>query len=199
MIGLLNLGNSNLQSVANALDHLKVNYRITNDYKELKNFDKLLLPGVGTFGNSMDRLNKLYLTQEIKESVIIHQKPILGICLGMQLLFKSSEESQGYEGLDLLEGKVIQIQKSINYKIPRIGWGSSKINFDFLNLKEGEQFDFYYIHSYYAKTKHTDIISIETDKNITAAVAKEHIYGCQFHPEKSHNAGLKILDAFNRL
>ena len=197
MIGVINLGNSNLKSLTNTLDFLKINYKVVSKSKELKDVKKLILPGVGTFGNGMERLEKLDLITTIIEEVKIKEKPILGICLGMQLLFESSEESIGMKGLDLVKGKVISLPKSNNYGIPRIGWAESAINSDFLSLEKNDTVDFYYIHSYYVKPYDANIISINTDNNITASIKYKNIYGCQFHPEKSHIKGLKILKSFS--
>jgi len=199
MIGVINLGNSNITSLTNSLDYLNIKYIIIEEANKLEQVDKIIFPGVGTFGNGIDRLKKLSLFEPIIKEVSENKKPILGICLGMQLLFESSDESKGVKGLSLLKGQVINLPKSINFSIPRIGWAESTLKFDFLSLKEKDKFDFYYIHSLYVKPNNTDIISIETDIGITAAVKSGHIYGCQFHPEKSHIMGLNILKSFSEI
>jgi imidazole glycerol-phosphate synthase subunit HisH len=199
MIGVINLGNSNLMSLTNSLDYLKIKYIIINDKESLKLVNKIILPGVGTFGNGVKQLHKLNLFEPIHHEVNINKKPILGICLGMQLLFESSEESPDIAGLCLLKGKVVHLPKSDNYSIPRIGWSESKLNFIFLSLKKNDLIDFYYIHSFYVQTDKKEIIAIETDNGITAAIQYENIYGCQFHPEKSHTNGLQIIDTFSKM
>jgi glutamine amidotransferase len=196
LIAVINLGNSNITSIINALEHLSIDYKITEDKEDLINCEKILLPGVGTFGNGVKQLKNLNLFDTLKDEVLNKKKPILGICLGMQLLFDSSEESMGVDGLSLLKGSVIKLPTSSTYSIPRIGWASSTLNFDFLSLKKDEQIDFYYIHTFYVKPEDDSIISISTDNNITSAINFENIYGCQFHPEKSHIKGLNILEAF---
>lgn len=199
MIGIINLGNSNLMSLTNSLDYLNIEYIIIDEASKLEFVDRIIFPGVGTFGNGVDKLNKLSLFEPIIKEVKENKKPILGICLGMQLLFECSDESKEIRGLSLLKGNVINLPKSNNYAIPRIGWAESTLKFDFLSLKEKDKFDFYYIHSFYVKPNSSKIISIETDNGITAAVENGHIYGCQFHPEKSHINGLNILKAFSEI
>ena len=197
MIALVNLGNSNIQSVINALDFLQIKYTITTTPEEIKTCDKIILPGVGTFGNGVEQLHKLNLFDTIKTEVLVNNKPILGICLGMQMLFNSSHESEGVKGLGLIEGDVVSLPLSDNYKIPRIGWATSKLQFDFLGLNKDESIDFYYIHSFYVIPNNLEVVSIFTDENLTSSVHYKNIYGCQFHPEKSHKSGLKILESFN--
>ena len=199
MIGVVNLGNSNLKSLTNSLDYLKIEYIIISKAEEFKNIYKIILPGVGTFGNAMEKLKQLGLIDIIFKEVSVNKKPILGICLGMQLLFETSTETANIKGLSLLEGKVISLPKSKDYNIPRIGWAESYIKDDFLGLKKDKVVDFYYIHSFYVKTKHNNIVSIITDEEITAAVHYKNIYGCQFHPEKSYIHGLNILKSFSEL
>ena len=162
LIALINLGNSNIQSVVNVLDRLSIDYIVTDSVNDIKKCDKIILPGVGTFGSGISRLKKLGLFDIIKEEVV-NNKPILGICLGMQMLFESSEESNGVDGLGLVKGMVVRLPLSKKYKIPRIGWADSEVKFDFLGLKRDQNIDLYYIHSYYVKTDDLGIVSINTD------------------------------------
>jgi len=199
MIGVINLGNSNLMSLSNSLDYLNISYNIVKEKAQLVNVDKIILPGVGTFGNGVEQLQKLGLFESIVDEVKKNNKPILGICLGMQLLFNKSQESPGYKGLSLLNGDVIDLPALETYSIPRIGWAESKINFDFLGMKKDDLIDFYYIHSFYVKPTDENIVSIITEGMITASVQNKHIYGCQFHPEKSHRSGLEILKKFSEI
>lgn len=199
MIALINLGNSNIQSVINTLDYLSISYIETDEACKLDKCDKIILPGVGSFGNGILRLKELQLFDAIKKEVVDNNKPILGICLGMQLLFESSEETTGVEGLGLVKGKVVALPLSQNYKIPRIGWADSKLNLDFLGLKKNQNIDFYYVHSYYVKPNDLSIVAIDTDAQLTSAINYKNIYGCQFHPEKSHTSGLKIIKSFAKL
>ena len=199
MIALINLGNSNIQSVVNVLDHFSIKYIKTDSVDDVKKCDRIILPGVGGFGSGVSRLKELKLFDVLKEEVENNNKPILGICLGMQLLFENSEESSEAQGLGLIKGKVVSLPLSQNYKIPRIGWAESNLNFDFLGLKKNQNIDFYYIHSYYAIPDDLSIVAIDTDTQLTSAVKYKNIYGCQFHPEKSHINGLNIISAFAKL
>ena len=196
MIGMINLGNSNIQSVINALSFLDIDYFVTEDPKGIKLADKLILPGVGSFGDGIARLKKNNMFEVLKEEVR-KDKPIFGICLGMQLLFEHSEESPGMPGLELLKGNVLRLPESFDYKIPRVGWAESKLNYDFLGFNEGDAFDLYYLHSFFVQPTDSNIIAIQTENNIAAAIKHKNIYGCQFHPEKSHKNGLKLLHMFN--
>lgn len=198
MIGIINLGNSNLMSLTNSLDYLGIKYEVIIDPLRLNNVEKIILPGVGTFGNGIDKLHKLNLYQKIIDDVLINKKPILGICLGMQLLFEKSDENPTYQGLSLLNGEVISLEKSPNYFIPRIGWAESLVKKNFLGLKKEEEIDFYYIHSFYVSSSNS-ATSIESENKIAACVENDNIYGCQFHPEKSHIYGLRILKKFAEL
>lgn len=200
MLVVINLNISNLSSVLNALDFLKVEYKVSNKKNEIKKASVLILPGVGTFGAGMGSLQKNDLICTLKEEVLINKKPILGICLGMQLFFELSEESPAVIGLSLLKGKVEKLPESQDYTIPRIGWGESKLKKDFLSLSVGEKKDFYYIHSFFANPADKSIIAITTERNdVTGAVLKDNIYGCQFHPEKSYTTGLLILKEFSKV
>jgi glutamine amidotransferase len=199
MIGIINLGNSNLMSLTNSLDYLSISYKVINNPDDLSLIDNIILPGVGSFKSGVDKLQELYLFEKILFEVKVNKKPILGICLGMQLLFESSEEDPGSIGLGLLKGKTVNLPKSKNFKIPRIGWADSQVNFDFLSLAKNSEMDFYYIHSFYVKPNDQNVVSISTDENITAAIHSDNIYGCQFHPEKSHINGLNILKAFSKI
>lgn len=199
MITLLNLKNSNLQSVINALDFIGAEYTIVDSAESYSPAEKLILPGVGNFGVCMDRMKESGLFDLVRTEVLERSVPILGICLGMQMLFDNSEECPGAEGLGLIKGSVVKLAKSPDYRLPRVGWAESTLQFDFLGLEKDEVVDFYYIHSYHAMPEDGGLISIKTENNITSAVQREHIYGCQFHPEKSHKAGLKILETFSNL
>ncbi len=199
MIGLINLGNSNIQSVINALDCLEIDYFVTDNYKDLKKCSKIILPGVGSFSNGISKLRKLNLFDSLKSEVLIENKPILGICLGMQMFFDSSEESNGIVGLSLVSGKVVRLPASSDYRIPRVGWADSQLCSDFLGLTKGQLIDFYYVHSFHAQPDDLNTIAINSDSGIVSAIKYKNIYGCQFHPEKSFKSGFKILEEFSKL
>ena len=171
---------------------------ITRAFHEIKKADKVILPGVGSFGDAMSQLKKFELDKVIHE-VAAEQKPFLGICLGLQLLFEGSEESEGVEGLHLLDGEILRIPEQEGLKIPNIGWNSLDLQNNgrlFQNL-EGSPF-VYFVHSYYLKAGSEDIVAATTEyaTHIHAAVEKGNLYACQFHPEKSSQTGLKILENF---
>ena len=196
LITLINLRNSNLQSVINALDNLNIEYIVSEDYKDIVKSDSIILPGVGTFESGILRLKELKMFDILRNEVLRKNKPILGICLGMQLLFESSEESPGIEGLGLISGNVVSIPSSEKYKIPRIGWAESVLSVDFLGLNKNQVVNFYYIHSYYVNPRDKKIITITSDESLTAAINQNNIYGCQFHPEKSGEQGIGIIKSF---
>lgn len=196
-IAVFNLGISNLTSVLNVLDYINAKYYLVENVDDLKNVQKMLLPGVGTFDSGMKALNQRNLVPEIRRQVLENKIPFFGICLGMQLLFESGEESPNVEGLALLKGKIVKIPQNKNYQIPRIGWADSLVKKDFLGLKKDDKADFYYIHSYHANPQEKDIISITSqDDSLVAAVSKDNIFGCQFHPEKSYIDGIKLIKNF---
>lgn len=197
MITVVNLGISNLNSVLNALSYLGIDFCISNKKEEITKATHLILPGVGTFGEGMSQLKEKGLVEILREEVLNNKKPILGICLGMQLMFESSEESTGIEGLGLIKGDVIKLPKSDKYTIPRIGWAESNFKKDFLGFNRGDDMDFYYIHSFYCKPAVSEIVAITDEEgNIACSVQDGNIFGCQFHPEKSHKAGLTLLKQF---
>ncbi len=200
MVVVIDIGISNIGSVANALDYLGLRYTVSDREEDIINASHIILPGVGTFEAGMAALQGKNLLYPLKDQVLNKQKPILGICLGMQLFFNNSEESTGVDGMGLISGSILKLPTSKKYTTPRIGWAKSLVKRDFLSLNEGQIIDFYYIHSYHASPIDDSIVAIITEKNnLTAAIVKENIFGCQFHAEKSHKAGLKILETFGRI
>ena len=171
---------------------------ITRDFSVLQKADKVILPGVGAFGQAMHNLKKYELDKVIHE-VVQMRKPFLGICLGLQLMFDGSEENEGVEGLHLLEGEILKIPAAEGLKIPHIGWNSLHLqNHGSLFEGIGEEPYVYFVHSYYLKAKEPSIVKATTEYGtcIHASVEKENVFACQFHPEKSSTVGLKILDNF---
>lgn len=199
MIGILNLETSNLSSVTNAMNFINSRFLIIRTREDLKVVDKIILPGVGTFGDGIKSLHNQNLYDQIIEEVKKNKKPILGICLGLQMFFEESEESKNVKGLGLIDGSVKKLSQSDLYSIPRIGWASSKVRNNFLGLEKNQSVDFYYIHSYLVKPIDPNIIYVTTEEDIPSCIKSENIYGCQFHPEKSHVIGLNILKKFSLL
>ncbi len=201
MIAIIDYDAGNLKSVEKALQFLGQECVITRDFHEIKKADKVILPGVGSFGDAMSQLRKFELDKVIHE-VAAEQKPFLGICLGLQLLFEGSEESDGVEGLHLLDGEILRIPEQEGLKIPNIGWNSLDLQNNGRLFQNLESSPFvYFVHSYYLKAREESIVkaTIEYSTHIHASVEKDHIFACQFHPEKSGTVGLQILSNFAKL
>ena len=201
MIAIIDYDAGNLKSVEKALQFLGQECVITRAFHEIKKADKVILPGVGSFGDAMSQLRKFELDKVIHE-VAAEQKPFLGICLGLQLLFEGSEESDGVEGLHLLDGEILRIPEQEGLKIPNIGWNSLDLQNNgrlFENLN-GNPF-VYFVHSYYLKAREESIVkaTIEYSTHIHASVEKDNIFACQFHPEKSGSVGEVILKNFLKI
>ncbi|WP_066720756.1 imidazole glycerol phosphate synthase subunit HisH [Clostridium sp. Marseille-P299] len=201
MIAIIDYDAGNLKSVEKAFLHIGEEAIITRNQDEILSADKVILPGVGAFGDAMHKLHSYHLVDTIKK-VVDNGTPLLGICLGLQLLFESSEESVGVKGLSILEGEIVKIPENNELKIPHIGWNS-------LEVREGAKLFqglpqnpyVYFVHSYYLKAKNENEVAATTDYStvIHASVEKDNIYGCQFHPEKSGDVGLQILRNFAKL
>lgn len=193
MIAIIDYGAGNLHSVKNALDFLGAENIITGDPQTILNADKVILPGVGAFGDAMAALTKSGLVPVIKQ-VAENGTPLLGICLGLQLMFEGSEESEGVEGLGLFKGKCVKIPDH-GLKIPHMGWNSLELAKESKILSEDYV---YFVHSYYLTTPEPEIISAYTEygEKLGVAVEKGNIFATQFHPEKSGEAGMSILRKF---
>ena len=202
MIAIIDYGIGNLFSVVSSFKYIGQDAIVTSDPEVIRKSDKLILPGVGAFGDAILKLRQTGLDKVIIEEAK-NGKPIMGICLGMQLLFEKSYEYGEHEGLGLLKGSVIGMQGVIdeNLQIPHIGYNalSFKKNHPlFKYIKEGDYV--YFVHSYYAVDCEDSLLAYaEYDKDITAIVGKDNVMGCQFHPEKSGNVGLNILRAFSEM
>ena len=201
MIAIIDYDAGNIKSVEKALQKLNAEVVITKDAEEILRADKVILPGVGAFGDAMDNLKKYGLDKVIHQ-VVEKGTPFLGICLGLQLLFERSDETPGAIGLGILEGEVLRIPDKDNLKIPHMGWNSLHLqNQGRLFQGISEQSYVYFVHSYYLKAKDADIVKATTDYgvNIHASVEKGNVFACQFHPEKSSEVGLQILKNFVEL
>lgn len=197
MIAVIDYDAGNLKSVEKALLFLGEKVKVTSDAKEILRADKIILPGVGAFGDAMEKLNTSGLAETICEAVD-KKIPLLGICLGLQLLFESSDESPDVSGLSILKGKVKRIPDKEGFKVPHIGWNSLKIADDAALFREIPQDSHvYFVHSYYLEAEEP-IVTATTDYvvDIHASVQKGNLFACQFHPEKSGAVGLKLLKNF---
>ena len=198
MIAIVDYGVGNLFSLKSSLDMIGAEAFVTGDAEEIKKAEKIILPGVGAFGDAANKLRETGLFEVIKEEAK-NGKPIMGICLGMQMLFEKSYEYGEHEGLGLIKGEIRPIEEVIpkNLKVPHIGWNALKFTGEsklFKYIKDG---DFvYFVHSYYGAECDSVIAVIDYGAPLTAAVEKGNVSGCQFHPEKSGEVGLKILKAF---
>ena len=198
MISIIDFNAGNLKSVEKALHLLGEETVITRSFQEIEAADKVILPGVGAFGDAMGQLKKYELDKVIRE-VTAQGKPFLGICLGLQLLFEGSDESQGVEGLHILDGQVLRIPDAPGLKIPHIGWNSLELANDgrlFQGIENGAYV--YFVHSYYLKAANEQIVKATTEysTHIHASVEQGNVFACQFHPEKSGAVGLSILKNF---
>ena len=199
MIAIIDYGVGNLFSLRSSLNKIGADTVVTADPAVIAKADKLILPGVGAFADAAKKLKDSGLDAVIKAEAAAG-KPIMGICLGMQMLFEKSYEYGEHEGLGLLKGSVVPMEGSIpaNLKIPHIGWNALKFEKDsplFKYIKEGDCV--YFVHSFYASGCGDSLIATaEYGRDLTAAVAKDNVMGCQFHPEKSGDVGLNILRAF---
>ena len=200
MVAIIDYDAGNIKSVEKALKFLGQEVEITRDRKRILAADKVILPGVGAFGDAMDKLRQYGLVDVIRE-VAASGTPFLGICLGLQLLFERSDEAPGACGLGILKGEILKIPEKEGLKIPHMGWNSLEFPRKgrlFRGLEENPYV--YFVHSYYADCIPEAVIATaEYGGELTAAVAWNNVFGCQFHPEKSGKVGLSILKAFSEM
>lgn len=201
MIAMIDYDAGNIKSVEKALQKLGADVVITKDKETILHADKVILPGVGSFGDAMGNLKKYGLDKVIHE-VVEKGTPFFGICLGLQLLFERSDETPGVEGLGILKGEILRIPEKDELKIPHMGWNSLHLQNEgrlFKGLSENSYV--YFVHSYYLKAEEEEIVKATTQYgvNIHASVEKGNVFACQFHPEKSSDVGLQILKNFVEL
>lgn len=201
MIAIIDYDAGNVKSVEKALQFLGQEAVLTRDKEILLKADKVILPGVGAFGMAMEKLRQYGLV-EIIHQIVDKGTPFLGICLGLQLMFESSEETPGVEGLGLLKGRIVRIPEKDDLKVPQIGWNDLQFPKEsrlFKGFSGGEYV--YFVHSYYLQAADESDVAATTEYgvHIHAAVERENVFACQFHPEKSADVGLKILENFVNL
>lgn len=201
MIAIIDYGLGNLNSVYKALERLGFEAVITDDFEVINNSKAIILPGVGAFHDAMENLKQTALIDCIKENVK-NGKPILGICLGMQLLYEKSFEDGEWEGLGFLSGEIVKFNEDL--KVPHMGWNKLKINSSnsgneiLKYINEGDYV--YFVHSYYAQSDFTEVLTYaDYGVKVPGVVAKGNVFGMQFHPEKSGETGLKLLKAFGEM
>ena len=201
MISIVYYDAGNIKSVEKALQFLGQEPVVTRDKETLLQAEKVIVPGVGAFGDAMGKMHQYGLVEVLRE-IAAKGTPLLGICLGLQLFFESSEETPGVEGLGLLPGKIVRIPDKEGFKIPHMGWNSIQINPASRLLKGIEEGAYvYFVHSYYLQAENEADVAATTDYvvNIHAAAEHENIFATQFHPEKSGEIGLRILKNFIEL
>jgi len=197
-IVIIDYGMGNLRNVQKGFEWIGFEAKVTRNKKEIQKASAIVLPGVGAFGDCMNNLGKYGLTDLLVQS-IERGKPYLGICLGLQILFSESEEFGSRKGLNLIKGKVTKFKSDPEYKVPHMGWNTVEMEHEVPMLKGIENGDFFYfVHSYYVVPEEMKWVSTWTHygKPFASSVWKENIFGTQFHPEKSQQKGLKILENF---
>ncbi len=198
MIAIIDYGMGNLRSVQKALEYVGQEAVITDKAEDLSRADGIILPGVGAFKDAMDALNATGLTPVLKEQ-IAKGKPFLGICLGMQMLFDKSYEDGEYEGLGLIKGEVVRFDTKL--KVPHIGWNKLSLKKITLLFEGVDDLNFYFVHSYHAANCNPEDVetTCEYDYEFVSSVNKGNVWGVQFHPEKSGDTGLKLLENFSKI
>jgi len=198
MIAIIDYDAGNIKSVEKAFQALGEEIVITRDRETILHADGVVLPGVGAFGDAMNKLKEYNLVETIRR-VVEKNIPFLGICLGLQLMFESSEESPGVEGLGILKGKILRIPDGEGIKIPHIGWNNLTYPYSGRLFKDIPENSFvYFVHSYYLQAQDPAIVTAATEYGtyIHASVEQDNIFACQFHPEKSSSVGMQILKNF---
>lgn len=198
MIAIIDYDAGNIRSVEKALQFLGEETVCTGERDVILRADKVILPGVGAFGDAMKKLRSRKLDEVIGE-VVENKTPFLGICLGLQLLFESSEESKGVKGLGILPGRIVRLPETEGLKIPHVGWNSLHFPTEgvlFHGISEGAYV--YFVHSFYLQAEDTALVKATTQYGATvhASVERDNVFACQFHPEKSSDTGLHILKNF---
>tara|TARA_Y100001958_G_C20991014_1_gene378570 strand:+ start:122 stop:727 length:606 start_codon:yes stop_codon:yes gene_type:complete len=201
MILILDIGISNIGSVKNALDFLELRNKVSKNTEDIKKADKVIIPGNGNYGEGLKKIRKLNITESLNEKILVKKTPVLGICLGYQIMFSESEEDNSSKGFGWIKGKVLKFKKKKNFPIPHVGW--NEIKFKQLSITKNipNNSKFYFDHSYFTKVKEKEIQYGETKyiNNFKSLFEKENIFGCQPHLEKSQKFGIQMLKNFCKL
>jgi glutamine amidotransferase len=204
MIGVIDFGMGNLSSILNSFRLLDIPVKLVDKPEQFSTVSKLILPGVGAYGQAMENIKNLNFLESLQEQVLIKKKPILGICLGMQLLLTNSLEHGNHQGLNFIPGKVKPLADKVRSNpVPHMGWNDVIISNDILQSQYEKQQEsiYYFVHNYYCDVNDNSHVIGTTNYEFEFAsmIARENIFGVQFHPEKSQKAGLGIFSAFNNL
>ncbi len=202
MISIINYGLGNLGSIKNMMNYLDIKCEIINDINKIRKAKKIILPGVGAFDTAINKINKFEGLKDILNEKALNEKiPILGICLGMQLLTNKSEEGL-LDGLGWIEAETLRFNKLKGLKVPHMGWNRVNLNFSSdLTKNLLDESKFYFVHSYYVKVNElkNEILTTKHGMNFSSGIQKENIFGVQFHPEKSHKYGMEIFKNFSKI
>lgn len=201
MILILDFGISNIGSVKNALDFLGLKNKVSDKNLDIKKADKIIIPGNGNFGEGLKKIHKLNIVNSLNEKILVKKTPVLGICLGYQIMFNESEESSSCKGFGWIKGKVLKFKKKKNLPIPHVGWNNIEFNKLSITKNIPNNSKFYFDHSYFTKIDEKKIRYGETNyiNNFKSLFEKENIFGCQPHLEKSQKFGIQMLQNFCKL
>lgn len=201
MILILDFGISNIGSVKNALDFLGLKNKVSDKNSDIKKADKIIIPGNGNFGEGLKKIHKLNIVNSLNEKILVKKTPVLGICLGYQIMFNESEENSSCKGFGWIKGRVLKFKKKKNLPIPHVGWNNIKFNKLSITKNIPNNSKFYFDHSYFTKIDEKKIKYGETNyiDNFKSLFEKENIFGCQPHLEKSQKFGIQMLQNFCKL
>ena len=195
-VGIINYNRGNVRSLHNALFHLDANPFFINTPDDFNHTTHIVLPGVGSFGYCFNNLQESGLLSSLEENVLLRKKPILGICVGMQMMFESSEEGGSSQGLGWLSGKIKKIQRNEMIKVPHVGWNSVDFSKPYGKFNTSQEYDFYFDHSFALTKSEFTLSSTTHSQTFVSSVSHDNILACQFHPEKSQVNGLNFLKNF---
>jgi glutamine amidotransferase len=195
-IGIINYKAGNIYSIKNSFEYLGCEVNILEDINKLKNIEYLVLPGVGSFGHCVTNLSKNFSLSQFKKIISKNRIPLLCICVGMQMLGDTSEESPGFKGLNIFDFNVFKMKEKVSLKLPHVGWNDVRFESNFGSFKKNHKYDFYFDHSYIVKAKKLCVGVSEHNEKFCSIIQSKNILACQFHPEKSQDNGINFLKTF---